>query len=84
MHSCGLGGRMIRTNVIDEFFQNQPEKTFQVDLHTFKIPIVHRRKAPKNKNEFSPQEIYLDEGEFCNKAALATSFSDFDEKISKL
>ena len=69
---------MIRTNVIDEFFQNQPEKTFQVDLHTFKIPIVHRRKASKSKNEFSPQEIYLDEGEFCNEMTLATSFSDFD------
>lgn len=74
---------MIRTNVIDEFFQNQPEKTFQVDLRTFKPSLIHFQTPVANGKTFSPKEIYLDQGEFYGKYLLGVSFSDFENFLSE-
>ena len=69
---------MFRKIVIDEFFENQPEKTFQEDLKTYNVPVVTLRECnPTDKKQFPFRQAYLEMGDFARVQNLSVSYADF-------
>ena len=64
---------MLRVQPNDEFFDRQPNKSFDRELTRREIPKVYRR-APQKEGEFEVRGIFLRAGEFEAEPVLSRSF----------
>ena len=70
---------MFRKVVIDEFFENQPEKTFQEDLKKYNVPVIDFRECDAKDTKQVPfRNAYLDMGVFERSSSLYASYADFN------
>ena len=70
---------MFRKVVIDEFFENQPEKTFQEDLKKYNVPVIDFRECDAKDTKQVPfRNAYLDMGVFERSSLLYASYADFN------
>ena len=70
---------MFRTNIVDDFFENQPKKLFEEDLKRYNVPKIKRRKEPTDNRSLVFQNAYLDAAGFANQRWLSCSYNDFQE-----
>lgn len=63
--------------MIDDFFYNQPNKTFQKDLEKAYIPLISNKKTNVANGYVRADEIYFDEGDFVNEKKIITSVRNF-------
>lgn len=74
---------MIRKVIIDEFFNNQPERTFENDLKKYEVPVLNRIKRNDNENLIEIKSVSLDLGDFKNNVNLKTSVYNFELFVEK-
>ena len=69
---------MLRKQLIDEYFYNQPVMTFTDQLKSFE-PLKVYRTENKSDTFITAENMYLSKGEFENEYYLETVFCDFEE-----
>ena len=72
---------MRRLKVIDEFFENQPERKFVKDLAEYLVAEI--KFAPKNEGQVSPREVFIEKGDFANDDNLTVVWEDFERFAKK-
>ncbi len=72
---------MIRKNIIDEYFEKQPELTFIKDLKESRILRIDRKKKPQN-GEIAVEKIFIDRNDFSDCDKLKHSMDDLAAFIS--
>ena len=73
---------MRRQVVLDEFFNNQPERRFEKTLKQYEFATI-KFAEPDSDNTVSPKAIKLDKGVFSDEINLTPVWFDFSEFLKK-
>lgn len=75
---------MIRKDLVDDFFNNQPERLFQKDLCRYDFQAIYSCDTlPENQNDFFVKSICLDKGLFEGTENLKVVWFDWESFLGK-